>query len=58
MNRNRFPPPYSIVDHDRICESNLNRQIIATSDTIGRYKVDVMKERMLSINSEVKVEVL
>lgn len=48
---------FVLVDHDRICESNLNRQIIATKETIGRYKVDVMKERMLSINPEIKVEV-
>ena len=35
--------------------SNLNRQIIATRDTVGKYKVDVMKERALSINPDIKV---
>lgn len=39
-----------IIDHDTICESNLNRQIIATKSTIGRKKVDVMEERMKDIN--------
>lgn len=40
----------TIFDGDRVSVSNLNRQIIATEDTIGRNKVDVMKERILSIN--------
>lgn len=44
-----------LIDSDKVCESNLNRQIIATYDTIGRYKVDVMKERILSINPQAKV---
>ena len=38
----------TLIDHDTISESNLNRQIIATVDQIGRYKTDVMKERILS----------
>lgn len=41
-----------LVDSDRICLSNLNRQIIALHSTLGRYKVDVMKERILDINPE------
>lgn len=45
-----------IIDHDKVCESNINRQIIATTKTIGRYKVDVAKERILDINPECKVE--
>lgn len=45
-----------LVDHDVVNESNINRQIIATHDTIGRYKVDVMKERVLSICPDTKVE--
>lgn len=44
-----------LIDHDTIAESNLNRQIIATYDTIGRFKVDVMKERILSINPDAEV---
>lgn len=41
-----------IFDDDTICVSNINRQIIATTRTIGRNKVDVMKERVLDINPE------
>ncbi len=48
---------FDLIDSDEVAESNLNRQIIATTDTIGKYKVDVMKERMLSINPEAKVNV-
>ena len=44
-----------IFDNDTVSLTNLNRQIIATHDTIGRYKVDVMKERALSINPEIEV---
>ncbi len=44
-----------LIDHDTVAESNLNRQIIATYDTIGRFKVDVMKERILSINPDAEV---
>lgn len=43
---------FDLVDHDTVCLTNLNRQIIATQKTIGRYKVDVMKERMLEINPD------
>ncbi len=39
-----------IIDADKICLSNLNRQIIATHKTIGEYKVDAAKERILDIN--------
>ena len=45
-----------IVDNDTVSLSNLNRQIIATRKTVGQYKVDVMKERILDINPECKVE--
>ena len=44
-----------LIDNDRVCVSNLNRQIIATRDTIGRYKVDVMEERIRSICPETRV---
>lgn len=44
-----------LIDHDKICLSNLNRQIIATRKTIGQYKVDVAKERILDINPEASV---
>ena len=46
-----------IVDSDKVCLSNLNRQIIATESSIGKYKVDVMKERILDINPEAVVNV-
>ena len=48
---------FVLVDSDKVCLSNLNRQIIATQKTIGRFKVDVMKERILEINPEADVEV-
>lgn len=46
---------FDLIDNDTVCLSNLNRQIIATQNTIGQYKVDVMKERILSINPEAVV---
>mgnify|MGYP004654394817 FL=1 len=39
-----------VVDDDKVCITNINRQVIATWDTVGRYKVDVMAERVASIN--------
>ena len=45
----------TLVDHDTVSLTNLNRQIIAAHSTIGRYKVDVMKERALDINPQVIV---
>lgn len=48
---------FDLIDSDTVSISNLNRQIIATMDTVGQYKVDVMKERILSINPEAKVTV-
>lgn len=44
-----------LVDHDTVAESNINRQIIATKKTIGKYKVDVMKERIMEIDPETEV---
>ncbi len=46
---------FDLIDDDKVCLTNINRQIIATRKTVGRYKVDVMKERMLDINPDVKV---
>ncbi len=48
---------FVLVDNDTVNITNINRQIIATHDTIGRYKTEVMKERILSINPEADVEV-
>ena len=41
---------FVLVDDDKVCLTNINRQIIATRKTVGKYKVDVMKERILEIN--------
>ena len=38
-----------LIDSDRVSVSNINRQIIATHDTVGEYKCEVMKSRILSI---------
>lgn len=46
----------SLFDHDTVCLTNLNRQIIATHSTIGMYKVDVAKARILDINPLAKVK--
>ncbi len=46
-----------LIDSDKVAETNINRQIIALSSTIGRYKTDVMKERILEINPVAKVQV-
>ncbi len=43
----------TVVDFDTVAESNINRQIIATRDTIGRLKVEIMRERALSINPDI-----
>jgi len=48
---------FDLIDSDQVVVSNINRQIIATHNTVGKYKVDVMKERMLEINPNVKVNV-
>ena len=48
---------FDLVDDDKVCLTNLNRQIIATRSTIGKYKVDVMKERILDINPKAEVNV-
>lgn len=48
---------FTLVDSDKVEESNLNRQIIATKASVGRYKTEVMKERILSINPNCEIEV-
>ena len=48
---------FDLIDDDRVCLTNLNRQIIATRKTVGQYKVDVMKERMLEINPDADITV-
>lgn len=48
---------FELVDNDRVSLTNLNRQIIATHKTIGRYKTEVMKERILEINPDAEVQI-
>ena len=47
---------FTIIDNDKVSLSNCNRQIIATTKTVGLDKVDVMKERILSINPDAIVD--
>nr|WP_308742325.1 tRNA threonylcarbamoyladenosine dehydratase [uncultured Anaerocolumna sp.] len=46
---------FDLFDDDKVCLTNVNRQIIATRKSIGKYKVDVMKERILEINPKAVV---
>ena len=48
---------FDLIDDDKVCLTNLNRQIIATRKTVGKYKTDVMKERMREINPDVDVAI-
>ena len=48
----------TVIDNDNVVESNLNRQIIALHSTIGRDKVDVIKERALDINPNIKINAM
>lgn len=41
---------FDIFDDDKVCLTNINRQLIATRKTVGKYKVEVMKDRILEIN--------
>lgn len=43
---------FYLYDDDKVCITNINRQLIATRDTVGKVKVEVMKERILSINPD------
>lgn len=47
---------FVLIDDDKVCLTNINRQIIATRKTIGQYKTDVMRNRILEINPEAEVE--
>lgn len=49
---------FILIDHDVVSESNINRQLIATYQTIGQKKINVMKERMLTVQPEVDVKTL
>ena len=48
---------FDLIDNDTVALSNINRQIIATHSSVGKYKVDVMKERILDINPNALVNV-
>lgn len=48
---------FDLIDRDTVSVSNINRQIIATHSTVGRVKVEVMKERILEINPEAEVHI-
>ena len=48
---------FILIDDDKVCLTNLNRQIIATRKTIGKHKVEVAKERILEINPDSEVEI-
>ena len=48
----------TIVDSDRVCITNINRQLMATTKTIGQVKVDALKERLLTINPAAEITAL
>ena len=48
----------TIVDSDSVCASNINRQLMATTETVGQVKVEVLRERLLSINPEAEITAL
>ncbi|MBP5646279.1 MAG: tRNA threonylcarbamoyladenosine dehydratase [Bacteroidaceae bacterium] len=48
----------TIVDSDCVCTSNINRQLMATTKSVGQAKVDVLKERLLSINPSAEITAL
>ena len=49
---------FVLVDNDLICETNINRQIHATTKTVGKRKTAVMRDRMLEINPDAVVETI
>ena len=48
----------TLVDSDRVCTTNINRQLMATTQTIGQVKVDALKERLLTINPSAEITAL
>lgn len=48
----------TIVDSDRVCVTNINRQLLATLKTVGQVKVEALKERLLEINPKAKITAL
>lgn len=45
-----------IIDDDKVCITNINRQLFATRKTVGKYKVDVAEERLLEINPDLSIQ--
>jgi tRNA A37 threonylcarbamoyladenosine dehydratase len=48
---------FDLIDDDKVCLTNLNRQILATRKTVGQYKAEVMRDRMLEINPQADITV-
>ena len=48
---------FDLIDDDKVCLTNLNRQILATRKTVGKYKAEVMAERMLEINPDADIRI-
>ena len=48
---------FDLIDDDKVCLTNLNRQIIATRKTVGKYKADVMAERIHEINPDADIRI-
>ena len=48
---------FDLIDDDKVCLTNLNRQIIATRKTVGKYKTEVMRDRMLEINPDANIDI-
>lgn len=48
---------FDLIDDDKVCLTNLNRQILATRKTVGKYKAEVMAERMQEINPEADIRI-
>jgi len=48
---------FDLIDDDKVCLTNLNRQILATRKTVGKYKAEVMAERILEINPDADIRI-
>ena len=48
----------TIVDSDRVCVTNVNRQLQATTKTVGQVKVETLKERLLDINPQAEINAI
>ena len=48
----------TMVDPDRVCITNINRQLMATSSTVGKFKVEVLRDRLLDINPQADIQAI